>query len=242
MTSLESSARGAGNPRRALWPLPAALALVAGCGGSDSAVGQREAASKSADERRPRSRCGRGPPRRRQTQRLVKAYNAGHKNQVELTVIPTDNYQARVAAAAGGKKLPDVLRLGRHLRARTTRPRGSISTSPTRSTSSRSRTTSRRRTWSSARSTTRSTPSPTRSTSRCCSGTRTSTRRPASIPRSRRRHSRSSPSRPATIRKKLGGNDYGTFFGGNCPGCYVFTFWPSVWAAGGDGHERGRHE
>ena len=26
---------------------------------------------------------------------------------------------------------------------------------------------------------------------------------------------------------------HGTFFGGNCGGCYVFTFWPSVWAAGG---------
>jgi len=37
-----------------------------------------------------------------------------------------------------------------------------------------------------------------------------------------------------TIREKAGGKIYGTFFGGNCPGCYVFTFWPSVWAAGGD--------
>jgi multiple sugar transport system substrate-binding protein len=37
-----------------------------------------------------------------------------------------------------------------------------------------------------------------------------------------------------TIREKIGGSTYGTFFGGNCPGCYVFTFWPSVWAAGGD--------
>ena len=37
-----------------------------------------------------------------------------------------------------------------------------------------------------------------------------------------------------TIREKIGGDTYGTFFGGNCPGCYVFTFWPSVWAAGGD--------
>ena len=43
-----------------------------------------------------------------QSERLVKAYNDSHENQVELTVIPTDNYQARVAAAAGGKNLPDV--------------------------------------------------------------------------------------------------------------------------------------
>ena len=37
-----------------------------------------------------------------------------------------------------------------------------------------------------------------------------------------------------TIREKVGGKTYGTFFGGNCPGCFVFTFWPSVWAGGGD--------
>lgn len=40
-----------------------------------------------------------------QSERLVKAYNDSHDNQVELTVIPTDNYQARIAAAAGGKNL-----------------------------------------------------------------------------------------------------------------------------------------
>jgi multiple sugar transport system substrate-binding protein len=38
-----------------------------------------------------------------------------------------------------------------------------------------------------------------------------------------------------TVQEKLGGGGdvHGTFFGGNCGGCYVFTFWPSVWAAGG---------
>jgi multiple sugar transport system substrate-binding protein len=33
---------------------------------------------------------------------------------------------------------------------------------------------------------------------------------------------------------KLGGDVNGTYFGGNCGGCNVFTLWPSVWAAGGD--------
>jgi multiple sugar transport system substrate-binding protein len=36
------------------------------------------------------------------------------------------------------------------------------------------------------------------------------------------------------IRKKIGGKTYGTYFGGNCGGCDVFTLWPSVWADGGD--------
>src|SRR5687767_12025606 len=43
-----------------------------------------------------------------QSERLVKAYNSSHKNQVKLTVIPTDNYQPRIAAAAGAKQLPDL--------------------------------------------------------------------------------------------------------------------------------------
>ncbi|MEV5545880.1 extracellular solute-binding protein [Streptomyces sp. NPDC052309] len=30
----------------------------------------------------------------------------------------------------------------------------------------------------------------------------------------------------------LGGGVDGTFFGGNCGGCGVFTWWPSIWAAG----------
>ncbi|HYN95175.1 MAG TPA: sugar ABC transporter substrate-binding protein [Pilimelia sp.] len=33
---------------------------------------------------------------------------------------------------------------------------------------------------------------------------------------------------------QLGGDVHGTYFGGNCGGCVEFTFWPSVWAAGGE--------
>jgi multiple sugar transport system substrate-binding protein len=33
---------------------------------------------------------------------------------------------------------------------------------------------------------------------------------------------------------KLGNGVHGTYFGGNCGGCVEFTFWPSVWAAGGN--------
>ncbi len=32
----------------------------------------------------------------------------------------------------------------------------------------------------------------------------------------------------------LGGDVAGTFFGGNCGGCLVFTWWPSIWAQGAD--------
>ncbi len=39
---------------------------------------------------------------------LVEAYNASHQNQIELTVVPTDDYQAVVGAAAGSNSLPDL--------------------------------------------------------------------------------------------------------------------------------------
>ena len=35
------------------------------------------------------------------SQALVDAYNASHQNQIELTVVPTDDYQTMVGAAAG---------------------------------------------------------------------------------------------------------------------------------------------
>ena len=40
---------------------------------------------------------------------LVAAYNASHKNQVTLTVIPTDDYNTKVATAAAANGLPDLL-------------------------------------------------------------------------------------------------------------------------------------
>jgi multiple sugar transport system substrate-binding protein len=40
---------------------------------------------------------------------IVEQWNATHKNQVELTLIPSAEYIARVAAAASGGELPDLL-------------------------------------------------------------------------------------------------------------------------------------
>jgi multiple sugar transport system substrate-binding protein len=47
-------------------------------------------------------------PLEKQAKLLVAAYNAGHKNQVSLTVVPNDDYVAKVGAAAGAKGLPDL--------------------------------------------------------------------------------------------------------------------------------------
>lgn len=47
-------------------------------------------------------------PLEKQAKLLVQAYNAGHQNQVDLTVVPNDDYVAKVGAAAGGGGLPDL--------------------------------------------------------------------------------------------------------------------------------------
>jgi multiple sugar transport system substrate-binding protein len=47
-------------------------------------------------------------PLEKQAKLLVDAYNAGHKNKVKLTVVPNDDYVAKVGAAAGSDSLPDL--------------------------------------------------------------------------------------------------------------------------------------
>ncbi|GEK23358.1 ABC transporter substrate-binding protein [Cellulomonas xylanilytica] len=47
-------------------------------------------------------------PLEAQANLLVDAYNASHENQVELTVVPNDDYVAKVGAAAGSDGLPDL--------------------------------------------------------------------------------------------------------------------------------------
>jgi multiple sugar transport system substrate-binding protein len=47
-------------------------------------------------------------PLEKQAKLLVSAYNSTHKNQVELTVVPNDDYVAKVGAAAGANGLPDL--------------------------------------------------------------------------------------------------------------------------------------
>lgn len=44
-----------------------------------------------------------------QSKAFVDMYNASHETQVELTIIPNDDYQTKVGAAAGSSALPDLL-------------------------------------------------------------------------------------------------------------------------------------
>lgn len=47
-------------------------------------------------------------PMEKQATLLVDAYNSTHKNQVKLTITPNDDYVAKVGAAAGSGSLPDL--------------------------------------------------------------------------------------------------------------------------------------
>ena len=47
-------------------------------------------------------------PLEKQAKLLVEAYNNSHENQVKLTVVPNDDYVAKVGAAAGSGGLPDL--------------------------------------------------------------------------------------------------------------------------------------
>jgi multiple sugar transport system substrate-binding protein len=81
------------------------LLLLSACGGGDGSSGGQQGAS--ADTGAKITMWTRSATEAA-SRRLVDRYNATHKNKVELTPIPTDNYQPRIAAAAGAKNLPDV--------------------------------------------------------------------------------------------------------------------------------------
>jgi multiple sugar transport system substrate-binding protein len=165
-----------------------------------------------------------------QAQELVAAYNASHKNQVNLTIVPTDDMQAKVGAAAGAGSLPDIIS-------------GDVVFMPN---------------WASQNLFTDITSKinalPFAST--LASGpinASTVDGKKYGVPfimdlsvwvynKDLFTKAGLDPNKPPTTLKefdadarainKLGGGVSGSFFGGNCGGCEVFTWWPSIWADG----------
>ncbi|MGY2874379.1 multiple sugar transport system substrate-binding protein [Marmoricola sp. URHA0025 HA25] len=89
--------------------LAAVVALtLAGCGSSDSPTkGSAKIPSGGTDDGTKLTLWTRAPLEK-QAKLLVAAYNSTHKNHVDLTVVPNDDYVAKVGAAAGAKGLPDL--------------------------------------------------------------------------------------------------------------------------------------
>lgn len=101
-------------PRR--WAVAVASALVlSACGGAASPTPPSQSAPPASQSAAATS----GTPITMQMwgrsvdqkvyEAVVKQWNATHKNQIELTLIPPAEYIARVSAAASGGQLPDLL-------------------------------------------------------------------------------------------------------------------------------------
>jgi len=108
--------RGMGRTRRTRWlaglvAASAALALAAcssGGGGSNATSTGGSSASAAGTDDGTKLTLWTRAPLEKQAKLLVAAYNSSHKNQVDLTVVPNDDYVAKVGAAAGSKGLPDL--------------------------------------------------------------------------------------------------------------------------------------
>ncbi|GCB43353.1 sugar ABC transporter substrate-binding protein [Streptomyces sp. NL15-2K] len=213
--------------------LLAAASLVTACGsgedGSGGGGGGGATNAKGVDDGTTLTMWTRAATRP-QSEALVKAYNASHKNKIELTVVPTDDYQAKVGAAAGSRDLPDLFA-------------SDVVFVPNYTSSGLF-----------ADITERVDALPFAehlAQSHIKAGTYEDKKYvvPHTLDLSvlfynkelYRKAGLDPDKPPTTLREwdrqaravdKLGSGVDGTFFGGNCGGCGVFTWWPSIWAAG----------
>src|SRR6185312_2941646 len=85
-----------------------ALAItLAACSGGTGSTGTQTISKDGTDDGTKLTLWTRAPLEK-QAKLLVEAYNKSHKNQVALTVVPNDDYVAKVGAAAGSDGLPDL--------------------------------------------------------------------------------------------------------------------------------------
>ncbi|MFE3740655.1 ABC transporter substrate-binding protein [Streptomyces sp. NPDC059134] len=210
--------------------LLAAASLVTACGsGGGGSGGGAPADAGGADDGTTLTMWTRAATRP-QSEGLVKAYNASHRNKIELTVVPTDDYQAKVGAAAGSRDLPDLFA-------------SDVVFVPNYTSSGLfADLTERVDALPFAEHLARS---------HIKAGTYEGKKYvvPHTLDLSvlfynkelYRRAGLDPDAPPTTLGEwdrqaravdALGGGVDGTFFGGNCGGCGVFTWWPSIWAAG----------
>ncbi|WP_350348849.1 sugar ABC transporter substrate-binding protein [Agromyces sp. G08B096] len=83
------------------------VGLAACANGGEAATSLSDAGAEGVDDGSTLTLWTRAPLEK-QAKLLVEAYNESHDNQVELTVVPNDDYVAKVGAAAGSGGLPDL--------------------------------------------------------------------------------------------------------------------------------------
>ncbi|QGQ20413.1 extracellular solute-binding protein [Cellulomonas sp. JZ18] len=93
--------------------LAAGLAVtgLAACSGSDDGGGgaaAEEVGPEGVDDGTTLTMWTRAPLER-QARQLVEAYNASHENQVQLEIVPNDDMEGKVGGAATNDELPDLL-------------------------------------------------------------------------------------------------------------------------------------
>jgi multiple sugar transport system substrate-binding protein len=217
--------------RRRVWAAAfaaAALAAVAGC--SSSGSGSPAASQTSADDGTTLTMWTRAGTQT-QTQALVDAYNASHKNKVKLTVYPNEQYPDKIATSAGARALPDIFT-------------SDVVFAPNYV---------QQGLWTDVTDRFNALPfkngvAPSIIKAGTASGKIYAV--PHALDLSVMFYNKKlytqaglDPSKPPTTLQqfadqaravaKLGGGVKGTYFGGNCGGCVEFTFWPSIWADGG---------
>jgi multiple sugar transport system substrate-binding protein len=165
-----------------------------------------------------------------ESQLLVNAYNSTHKNQVKLTVVPTDSYQQKVGSAAGSGQLPDLFA-------------SDVVFSPNFAA---------KNLWLDISSRLKALPYGANLAQAAIKAGTVDGKQyvvPHTIDTSVLFYNKAlyqkaglDPNKPPTTLQeladqanaitKLGNGTYGTYFGGDCPGCLGFTWWPSMWADG----------
>ncbi|MFF4522787.1 ABC transporter substrate-binding protein [Streptomyces bluensis] len=235
---MESTAGPLGRLRRlvtAAIALLAAASLVTACGsgedGSGGGGGSGAANAKGVDDGTKLAMWTRAATRP-QSEALVKAYNASHQNKIELTVIPTDDYQAKVGAAAGSRDLPDLFA-------------SDVVFVPNYTSSALfADITERLDALPFAKHLAQSHIKAGTYDGRKYVVPHTLDLSVLFYNKELYRRAQLDPEKPPTTLREwdrqaravdaLGSGVNGTFFGGNCGGCGVFTWWPSIWAAGED--------
>ena len=217
-------------PRRRGWAAVFAAAALALAGCSSSGSSAPAASQTSADDGTTLTMWTRAGTQS-QTQALVDAYNASHKNKVKLTVYPNEQYPDKIATSAGAHALPDVFT-------------SDVVFAPNYVSQGL---------WADV--TARFDALPFKNgVAPSIIKAGTADGKIYAVPHAldlsvmfynKKLYSQAGldPNKPPTTLQqfadqaravaKLGGGVKGTYFGGNCGGCVEFTFWPSIWADGG---------